>query len=32
MRRELRFQCMKGVSHPLDWIPFEIRLDGVHLV
>jgi KaiC/GvpD/RAD55 family RecA-like ATPase len=32
LRRELRIQRMEGVSHPLDWIPFEIRPDGIHLM
>jgi KaiC/GvpD/RAD55 family RecA-like ATPase len=32
LRRELRFVRMEGVNHPLDWIPFEIRPDGIHLL
>jgi circadian clock protein KaiC len=32
LRRELRIVRMEGVNHPLDWIPFEIRPDGIHLV
>jgi circadian clock protein KaiC len=31
-RRELRLVRMEGVSHPLGWIPFEIRGDGIHLL
>lgn len=31
-RRELRFERMEGVAHPLEWIPFEIRSDGIHLL
>lgn len=30
--RELRIERMEGVAHPLDWIPFEIRGDGIHLL
>lgn len=31
-RRELRIEKMEGVSHPLDWIPFEISSQGIKLL
>lgn len=30
-RRELRIEKMEGVSHPLDWLPFEITNKGIKL-
>jgi circadian clock protein KaiC len=32
MRRELRIEKMEGVSHPLDWMPFEIAAGGIRLL
>jgi circadian clock protein KaiC len=31
-RRELRFERMEGVAHPLDWIPFRIGGAGIELL
>lgn len=32
IRRELRIEKMEGVSHPLDWLAFEITPRGIQLV
>lgn len=32
IRRELRIEKMEGVSHPLDWLAFEITPRGIELV
>ncbi|MBD3401371.1 hypothetical protein GF420_00630 [candidate division GN15 bacterium] len=31
-RRELRIEKMEGISHPLDWLPFEITPAGIVLL
>jgi KaiC/GvpD/RAD55 family RecA-like ATPase len=31
-QRELRFERMEGVAHPLDWIPFRIGEAGIELL